>query len=169
MLHILGKILLLCGMTVLGFQHAIRLRRRVSCLKEFLAALERLERELAFALLPVDVLLCQMRSGSHGPAQCFFSFCEERFSKRGEERLEEIWMDGLQNIPLPLSEEDRTLLEQIGSILGRYDGDSQRLGFQRIHGRLEEVILEAKEESERMGKVYPVVGLTVGIFCIIML
>lgn len=169
MLHIVGNCLLLTGITALGFQHAAALRRRVSCLKEFLAALERLERELAFALLPVDILLCQMCAGARGPAHQFFTSCEERFRLRGEERLEEIWSNRLQEMPLPLCEEDRTLLREIGSILGRYDGDSQRLGFQRIHSRLEESIQHAKEEAERMGKVYSVLGVTLGIFCMIML
>jgi stage III sporulation protein AB len=160
--------MILMGATVLGLQHAAGLRHRVSCLKEFLTALERLERELAFALLPVDVLLCQMQAGTRGAAHRFFSSCEERFCKRGEERLEEIWSEEMQKIPLPLCEEDRTLLQEIGSILGRYDGDSQQLAFQRIHSRLEESIQKAKEESERMGKVYCVLGITVGMFCVIL-
>jgi stage III sporulation protein AB len=156
-------------MTVMGIQHAVALRRRVSCLNEFLMALERLERELAFALLPVDILLEQMRVGARGAAHQFFISCEERFSQRGEERLEEIWSHNLQMLPLPLREEDRVLLQEIGSILGRYDGDSQRLAFQRIHGRLEESIQGAKAEAERMGKVYPTLGVAFGFFFMIML
>lgn len=169
MLQIVGKCLLLAGMTIMGIQHTLSLKRRVSCLHEFLMALERLERELAFALLPVDVLLGQMRSGAHGPTQHFFLSCEEQFCQRGEERLEEIWSNLLQATALPLREEDRVLLQEIGRILGRYDGDSQRLAFQRIHGRVEESIRKAKEEAERMGKVYPVLGVTAGFFFIILL
>ena len=169
MLHILGKCFLLIGMTVLGLQHAAGLKKRLACLKEFLTALERLDRELAFALLPVDVLLCQLREGARGPAYHFFASCEEKFSQRGEERLEEIWISQLSEGSLPLHEEDQSLLQEIGAVLGRYDGDSQRLAFQRIHGRLEDTILQAKEEAERMGKVYRTLGVTIGIFCIILL
>jgi stage III sporulation protein AB len=169
MLQIIGKCLVLLGMTAFGLQQAMGLRRRVSCLREFQSALERLERELAFALLPVPVLLAQMRDGTRGSAYQFFACCEERFCQRGEERLEEIWKDELMGQSLPIQEEDKSLLQEIGSILGRYDGDSQRLAFQRIHGRLEEVIAHAKEEAERMGKVYSALGITIGMFCIIML
>lgn len=169
MFHILGKCLLFGGMTLLGVQYAAGLKRRISCLKEFLSALERLERELAFALLPVEVLLNQLSTASSGAAHHFFSQCETRFSKRQEECLEDIWTDLLAQMSLPLREDDRMMLQEIGGILGRYDGDSQRLAFQRIHDRLDATILQAKEESERMGKVSSVLGITLGLFFVIML
>jgi len=161
--------LILLGASALGLQLAAGLRKRTSCLKDFLAALERLERELCFALLPVEALLCQMKDGSRRESQNFFSFCEARFVGRREERLEEIWNEALCAVALPLRDEDRRLLQEIGAVLGRYDGDSQGLAFQRIHGRLETQICEAGEEAARMGKVYSVLGISIGIFCALML
>lgn len=169
MLPIIGKCLILLGASALGLQIAAGLRKRISCLKDFLVALERLERELCFALLPVETLLGQMKAGSRHESLNFFSFCEARFVGRGEERLEEIWHEALRSVSLPLREEDHRLLQEIGGVLGRYDGESQSFAFQRIHGRLETQIREAGEEAARMGKVYSVLGISIGVFCALML
>lgn len=168
-MQILGKSLLLLGIALLGFRHAAGLRRRVACLRDFLRALERLERELSFALLPVDALLERSKLGSKGDCMRFFSLCEAHFSVRSEECLEEIWEESLYRAKLPLGDEDLLLLREIGAVLGRYDGENQRLAFGRIHGRLEEQLHDADEEAKRMGKVYCVLGVCIGLFLAILL
>ena len=169
MLQILGKLLIFAGISVLGLQYAVGLKRRASCLRDFLGALERLERELGFALLPVETLLSQMKEGSHGAAEQFFSHCERRFRTRGEERLEEIWSESLMAMPSPLSDEDKRLIQEIGGVMGRYDGESQRQAFARIHDRLRMRQEEAAELAARMGKVYTVLGLSIGLMVALML
>lgn len=169
MLQILGKLLIFVGISALGMLYAVELKRRASCLRDFLGALERLERELCFALLPVETLLTQMKEGSHGAAEQFFSHCETRFRTRGEERLEEIWSKALLTVPTPLSEEDKRLIQEIGGVMGRYDGESQRQAFTRIHDRLRMRQEEAAELAARMGKVYTVLGLSVGLMVALML
>lgn len=169
MLQIVGKLLVFLGISALGFQYALGLKRRATCLRDFIGALERLERELGFALLPVPVLLAQMKEGSRAATRPFFVRCETRFSTRGEERLEEIWEEALLEAAMPLSEEDKRLIQEIGGVMGRYDGDSQRQAFARIHDRLKIQQEEATEEAARMGKVYTVLGLSVGLMLALML
>lgn len=168
-LHIIGKILLLGGMSACGLFYALRLQKRVSCLREILLAVERLERELFFALLPVEELLRKMGESAHGMARRFFGGCEQRFHKRGEERLEDIWVSEMKAGYLPLEEEDLNILQEVGAVLGKYDGDSQKLALERIYGRLEEVLSKAKERSARQSKVYGILGVAAGVFCVIML
>jgi len=168
MLPIIGKFLIFLGISALGFQYAHGLKGRASCLRDVLGALERLERELGFALLPVEILLKQMKEGSRAAAE-FFRQCEARFQSRGEERLEEIWTETLQESTLPLTEEDKRLVQEIGGIMGRYDGDSQRQAFARIHDRLKMQQEEAAEEAARMGKVYSVLGPSIGLILALLL
>lgn len=169
MLQIAGKILVFLGISALGFQYALGLKRRASCLRDFLGALERLERELNFALLPVDVLLAQMKESSRATVRQFFVHCETRFLTRGEERLEEIWAGALLEASMPLSDEDKRLIQEIGGVMGRYDGDSQKQAFARIHDRLKRQQEEAAEEAARMSKVYTVLGLSLGLMVALML
>lgn len=169
MLQILGKILVFLGISAFGLQYALGLKRRASYLRDFIGALERLERELSFALLPVDVLLAQMKESSRAAVRQFFVHCETRFLTRGEERLEEIWTEALKVAAMPLSDEDKRLIQEIGGIMGRYDGDSQKQAFARIHDRLKVQQEEAAEEAARMGKVYTVLGLSIGLMVALML
>ncbi len=169
MLQILGKLLLFGGMSFIGLQMTLGLYQRVACLRAFLLATERAERDLAFSLPPVEALLEEMGKGSGGPVAAFFQHCRTRFLNRREERLEEIWSTCLVEAKLPLKEGDRNLVMEIGGVLGRYDGDSQRLALSRIHGRLEEALEGAREEAARLGRVYGALGVTAGLFCVIVL
>ncbi len=70
---------------------------------------------------------------------------------------------------LSVNEADRGLLEQLGSVLGRYDGDSQRQALAAAVERLEEQRTEAVGRRARLGKVYGVLSVTAGIFLVILL
>ena len=169
MWDIIGKGLILIGMTALGVQQARALKRRVSCLRDALSALERLERELSFALLPVETLLTRMREGSHAALFQFFVCCEEQFASRSEERLEEVWSRVIKEAQLPLTEEDLRLWDEIGAILGRFDAASQGEALGRLHQRLGLQLGEASEGAQRLGRVYLVLCVSLGLFFVILL
>lgn len=164
-----GKCLLFGGLLGLGLVCAGSLRRRVRCLRDVLGALERLERELSFSLPPVEALLRKMQTGCGRDSLAFFEACLARFSTRGEERLEEIWSACLKESALPLREEELRLAEEIGAVLGRYDGESQSDAFRRIRDRLELCLAQAREEAGRMGRVYVVLGFCLGLFSVLLL
>ncbi len=168
MLHILGNCLIFVGMSLLGWRYAAGLRARTRALRAFLSAVERLERELHFALLPVEQLLDTLSAGRQGEVQAFFARCAKDFASREEERLDEIWRGALPALR-SLSEEDKRLVGELGTVLGRYDGDSQRQAIWQIHERLNEQGNLAAEEAQRLGRVYTVLGVTAGIFCVLLL
>lgn len=166
---LLGKCLVLGGMTLLGLRHAGELRRRVQCLGAFLGAVERAQRELAFSLPPVEELLGRMGEGLWAPVGAWFSGCCAAFRERREECLEEIWTRRLREEELPLREEDMELLNGLGGLLGRFDGESQEKALGQLHVRLEEQLAGAREDAKRLGKVYGTLGVTLGLFCVILL
>lgn len=168
MLHILGNSLIFVGMSMLGWRYAAGLRARASVLRAFLSAVECLERELSFALMPVEQLLRTLSAGRAGEVQGFFARCAEEFANRQEERLDDIWRATLPSLR-SLTEEDRRLIGEIGTVLGRYDGDSQRQAIWQIHERLATQCTVAAEEAQRLGRVYTVLGVTGGIFCVLLL
>ena len=169
MMELIGKCLVLGGMTVMGLWHAAGLRSRVSCLGAFVGAVERAQRELAFSLPPVEELLGRMGEGLRDPAGKWFQDCCAFFQQRKEECLGEIWSRHLRVGTLPLKEEDLTLLDGLGGLLGRFDGESQEKALGQIHVRLEEQLAVARADAERLGKVYGTLGLTMGLFFIILL
>ena len=61
------------------------------------------------------------------------------------------------------------LLDRLGPVLGRYDGDSQRLALEEGAAGLRALQGEAADERNRLGRVYGVLGVTAGLFAAIVL
>lgn len=166
---LLGKLLLLAGCAMLGVGKALTLRRRTACLSELRGAIELLERELAFSLPAVSELLACLEKGARGVLGSFFSACGEEFRASGEESLADSWDQALEEAVLPLTGEDLAMLRETGRVLGRYDGDSQRRALAEIRARVNEAVLRAREEEQRLFRVYVALGVTAGAFCAILL
>ena len=169
MTALLGKVLLLTGCTAWGLLAGSRLGERAACLEEFRQALAALSRELSFSLRPLWELMTQAAAGSRGPAAAFFQVCCARFAQGGRESWAESWQQALAEVPLPLTLADRRLLEEAGHVLGRYDGESQRQALAGLLARLEDRREEARREARRLFRVYGVLGITGGLFCLILL
>lgn len=169
MTALLGKVLLLTGCTAWGLLAGSRLGERAACLEEFRQALAALSRELSFSLRPLWELMTQAAAGSRGPAAAFFRVCCARFAQGGRESWAESWQQALAEVPLPLTLADRRLLEEAGQVLGRYDGESQRQALAGLLARLEDRREEARREARRLFRVYGVLGVTGGLFCLILL
>ena len=60
-------------------------------------------------------------------------------------------------------------LEQLGQVLGRYDGDSQRQALAGAVERLEQQRLQAQAQRQRLGRVYGTLGIAAGALLIILL
>ena len=61
------------------------------------------------------------------------------------------------------------MLEQLGSVLGRYDGESQCRAIEEEVSRLGRQIVQAREDRRRLGRVYGVLGMTAGLFLAVLL
>ncbi len=169
MVRLLGALLLSGGTTLLGFLAAARLNRRVGALRAFLGALELLERELSFRLTPMPALLAILAQRSPAPVDAFFTRCLQSMDGLGEKTLAQIWDEALVAVPMDLGKEAGQILRELGSVLGRYDGQGQRESLNLAQIRLEQCLLAAGEERSRMGRVYRSLGLTLGALLVILL
>lgn len=169
MIRLIGALLLAGGASLLGVLAAGRLDRRVRALQALLGALELLERELSFRLTPMPALLSTLAKRSPAPINAFFARCLAGLSALGERTLADLWEEALEKVPMDLEEEERQILRELGSVLGRYDGESQQesLGLARV--RLGQCLVKAGEERSRMGRVYRVLGLAGGSLLVIVL
>lgn len=165
----LGKLFLFTGFAALGFLRGIRLSQRTACLEEFRRILAALSRELTFSLRPVSDLIAAAAAGSQGQAAAFFKASRCLFEEGGRESWAESWASALDVVQLPLEETDRRLLREAGDVLGRYDGESQHQAFAGLLRRLEEQREEAHQNARRLFRVYVALGVTAGLFCLILL
>ena len=146
-----------------------RLDGRVRDLRELSAGLDTLQRELGWRLAPLPNALETAAEGVHGRAARFFAFCAQGAGRLDGSPFQTLWRTGLAQCPLCLDREDRTLLEQLGPVLGRYDGDSQRQALERVLAELSRRRERAEEDRRRLGRVYGVLGVTAGLFLAILL
>ena len=145
------------GMSTLGFLAAGGLGRRVRTLRALAGALELMERELSFRL---PELLEGLAKRAPPPADRLFARCRAGLADLGERSLGELWREGLAEFPL--KGDERLLLEGLGEVLGRYDGEGQRSALREARSALEGMLEEAQAERVRLGRVYQVTGTAAG-------
>ena len=148
------------GMSTLGFLAAGGLGRRVRTLRALAGALELMERELSFRLPPMPELLESLAKRAPPPADRLFARCRAGLADLGERSLGELWREGLAEFPL--KGDERLLLEGLGEVLGRYDGEGQRSALREARSALEGMLEEAQAERVRLGRVYQVTGTAAG-------
>lgn len=163
----LGKLLLLGGFTALGVLRGQERRQRAACLADLRRTIEALGRELAFSLRPLPELAAAVQTT--GPAGLLFGLCRREFIRSGGESWADCWQKALDLAPLPLKDGEMQLLREVGEVLGRYDGESQRQSLEALLARLEAALAEAREEARRLCRVDLALGVTAGLFAWILL
>ena len=169
MTRLLGAALVVAGCGALGLCAVARLEGRVRDLGELAAGLDALQRELGWRLSPLPDALEGAARSVRGPSAEFFARCAQKARSPDGRAFQEVWRDGLTAAPLRLKPEDRALLDRLGPVLGRYDGDSQRLALEEGAAGLRALQGEAADERNRLGRVYGVLGVTAGLFAAIVL
>ena len=169
MTRLLGAVLVVAGCGALGLGGVARLDGRVKDLGELAAGLDALQRELGWRLAPLPDALETAAKALRGPAADFFTRCAREAGRAEGRPFQEVWRDGLSAAPLRLAAEDRSCLERLGPVLGRYDGDSQRLALEDAAAGLRQLQGAAADDLRRLGRVYGVLGMTAGLFLAILL
>ncbi len=169
MLQIAGAILLVFGAASVGMRAAEQLTLHVRVLREMMAALMILERELTFRATPMPELLEQLGERTKGPISRLFVSCWRGMDNLGERSLGDLWRLALEADDLPLEDEERETVGELGNILGRYDAESQREAVAATRDRLSQFLSQAEEKRDKMGRVYRVMGVTGGAFIAILL
>lgn len=169
MIRLLGAALVVAGCGALGLAGVARLDGRVKDLGELAAGLDTLQRELGWRLAPLPDGLETAAKAAHGPAAQFFSQCAQKAGQPEGQPFQEVWRDSLNEAPLRLSAEDKRFLERLGAVLGRYDGDSQRLALEDGAAGLRQLQGAAADDRSRLGRVYGVLGMTAGLLLAIIL
>lgn len=168
-MRLVGAALVVAGCGALGMCAAAWLEGRVRDLGELAAGLDTLRRELGWRLSPLPDGLDAAGRALHGPAADFFTRCARRAGAPDGQPFQEVWRAELDAAPLRLKPEDRALLERLGPVLGRYDGDSQRQALEEGAAGLRALQGAAADERSRLGRVYGVLGITAGLFAAILL
>ncbi len=161
-MRLVGAACLACGAIAIGLGAIAHLDGRVRDLRGLLAGLECVQRELTWKLAPLpDALGLAARQGS-GSAGEFFSLCAQGARHLRGRTFAQVWQQAAEACQLRLEQLDGQLLDGLGTVLGQYDGDSQRLVLEHTREQLEMQLTEAVEQRRRLGRVYGALGVTAG-------
>lgn len=169
MIRLMGAALLTGGSAALGFGAVRHLEGRVRDLRELVTGLELMERELSWRMAPLPEVLHQAAEETQGRPSEFFGLCAQGAAHLNGRPFYKVWRQAAEASQLRLEGADVSLLEQLGGVLGRYDGESQKQALSAAVSRLEEQRAEAVSQRDRLGKVYGMLGVTAGIFLVILL
>ena len=169
MTRLLGAVLVVAGCGALGLRAVARLEGRVRDLGELAAGLDALQRELGWRLSPLPDALDTAVRAVRGPAADFFTRCAREARSPEGQAFQEVWREALDAVPLRLKRDDKALLNRLGGVLGRYDGDSQRLALEDAAAGLRSLQGAAADDRSRLGRVYGVLGAAAGLLAVILL
>lgn len=169
MLRLAGALLLAMGPAVIGFRAADCLRRRPRRLRETAGALEQMEREISYRLTPLPELFSTLSQEYSGPVGELFARCARDMDGLGQRSMAQIWRQALSDAALDIEGRGLRALEELGEVLGRYDGKAVRGALKRACAELYMAADEAEREWERKGRMDQVLGLTAGALLVILL
>ena len=161
MIRLIGAVLLAAGAALLGISAARRTRSRAKDLQMVMEGLRAILRELSFRLAPLSELLNSAKEQTGERVQLFFSLCEQGAEHLNGRTFQTVWEQAAEASQMCLEREDWQCLESLGHVLGRYDCENQCQALDTSLSRLEERYRDATEQSQRLGKLYSVLGLTV--------
>lgn len=161
-MRIAGAIMLLAASVMLGLGAAGILNARVRELEMLITSLEVMERELRMHLTPLPDLLRLTSSAVKGSVKEFYLLCIFGLERKKDRTFRSLWSESAEAAQLSVSKQDLCILEELGSVLGRYDAASQCSAICATREKLIQAFEEAKERKGKMGGVYTMLGVAAG-------
>lgn len=168
-MKVIGVVLLLTGSAGVGLLAVRQLNARVTTLRSLTNAFDVMEHELDFRLPSMADWINDTARRSTQPAESFLEACVSGIGKNEGTAFGEIWKRAAASELPALKQCDIEIVMMMGTVLGRYDAESQRSTIAEARKRLTEHLASAVEERKRQGKVYSVLGATAGAFLVILL
>lgn len=169
MLKWMGSLCVMAGALCWGLGAARELGRRVETLEGLREGLSDLDRELTFRLAPLPALLEQLGKEKTGAAGDFFRTAFLQWQKDPEGGLHQSWRLAMTKCLSLLRSEERQVLLEVGQTLGRYDAQTQSKALARAVRRLEGYRQAAREEAQRLGRVYATLAIAGGAALVLVL
>lgn len=170
LLKLLGGVLVVAGSGGCGWYMAYRARQRIEILQELLQAMLMLHGDIEYAAGDMSENMERLAQRTDFFSD-FFSRVSRRLNERLGQSLYQIWNEELRTVPCRtrLCREDVAFLKGLGKNLGNLDRQTQLQTLHVMRDRLEGSIATAREEYQSRAKLFRVVGITVGVFTMVLL
>ncbi|MFI3250771.1 MAG: stage III sporulation protein AB [Eubacteriales bacterium] len=165
-MKLLGCILVGLGCGYLGILKVLLLKQKAHFVGEVAGSLERLQREIYEKQMPIPIIFLGLSKLKNTEIAGFYRHCLVEIKKQEGRSLHEIWEEGL---PLFFERELAEELAPLGTVLGMYQKESQKSAILAVIGHLNDKKSAMEGDNRRLGQVYPTLGVSMGIFILILL
>jgi len=135
-----------------------------------LEALQRARTEMSCSLTPLPQVFAEIEKHGGSLVRGFFRRCRQDMAKQEHYDFSVLWTKRVrQFFGERLRREELECLESAGTILGRYDAESQLFSLGQVVEQMGGYLNVAQAEREQRGRVYGAMGLFVSAAVVIVL
>ncbi len=164
-MKLMGSLMVVGGLGWFGWGIALELHRKNDLLRFLIGALERMEREVAVRLTPLPAMCLLLSREAPPPLDRFFILC----GGEQEEPFEAGWEAAVELLRGRLDQPVLDCLLRLGRSLGRSDSEGEQALLSSTAEELKAILKRSEERALREGRLYRALGLTAGLFCVILL
>lgn len=168
MIKLTGMLLIVGAGAWAGIWAAKQTEYREMLLHSLVKSLELLEWELSFRLPLLKELFYELARNTSEPVSDFYLECGKQ-TETTECSTAEIWEKAVRERLPGLKNGDYEALFALGTVLGRYDAESQKNSVSAVRERLQSCLQDAAEEKKQKGRIYSTLGAAAGVFVGILL
>lgn len=171
MINLIFYIVILISGICLGCLGARKFENRVIHLDDLILILKTVQAEMEYRRDPLPILLESIGEKVNNNAGMFLVTVSNHLKDRERFSFYESWKLSISEVyeGTALKEEDKNILSQVGTQLGKTDMENQQSLFTYVFNGLDRQRTEADEERRTKGKVYRTLGIASGLLAIIVL
>ena len=170
-IKLMGSLFLLGSASAIGFLKAEDLKVRVRKLLELKRMIGFLQGELRFHKVTLSEAFEQVSGRMEEPFDGFLKELAEKLENKDQRNLMELWQEAVEKLLKNegFQKEDKYLLDLLGKGLGYLDLRMQTENLQLALIQAEEAVIAAKETQKVKGRLYQTMGMTTGVFLILLI
>lgn len=163
-MKLIGAIAVIVSCGAFGISQSRKLSRRAVCISAAAEALRYMASELRASAPPLPELMDELACSAAQPVRGFFAKLSGETKLIGEESFEAIWKRTVSSdSSMLLGEGSRRILAGAGEFIGRFSCSEQAEALERCAYKLESEYRFANEKAREGRRLYPGLGLTVGV------
>lgn len=167
MLKWIGALLVVTATGAAGLGAIQASSQRIRVLSGLIAALDLCQAELTFKLTALPDVMAQLARKSAAAVRPFFAAVDKACARLGEDSFGCLWQQCVQKMEDVWRKPEQEIMEELGSVLGRYDTDGQSRAIAYARNRLEALLSRAEADHRKQGRMYGALGLVSGLAVVI--
>lgn len=168
MIYLIAIPLIVGTTTYIGFTYSNKLQKRTQQIRYLISALQILESEIIFGLSPLKEAFEKVSRQVPEPISSFLFEVSGLIAIHNDIRISIEMAFASNEKNLTFDKEEKDVLLQLASSLGKYDLSSQQLHIRSALTSLERIEIESEEIFAKYGKLARYLGMLSGLLIVIL-